>query len=106
MFKPGQSGNPGGRPKGQALVSSIRAKVGDGGEKLVEALYAIAFAKQEDIERIFGAKATLRDRLSAVQELADRGFGKVPQQLDHADSNGEPLRVVFGGRHRPDERAA
>ena len=42
-FLPGQSGNPGGRPKGFAVC--IKERCGENYERLVEGLYLIAFGK-------------------------------------------------------------
>ena len=65
-FKPGQSGNPGGRPKG--LVSRIRQQTREG-EELVD--YMLRVFRDENASR--------RDRMQAADWLADRGFGKPTQ---------------------------
>ena len=63
---PGQSGNPGGRPKG--LARATRELVGDDGNKLAEFWFSIM---QDETRRD-------RDRLEASRLLADRGWGKAP----------------------------
>lgn len=57
-FKPGQSGNPGGRPKG------LGAKAREYGDRCIEVL-----ADALD-------SADVKTRIAAARELLDRGYGK------------------------------
>lgn len=91
-FKPGQSGNPGGRPKGVGL--SIRAKFGEDGHKLIAVLERYALGKVK--------KCTHRDRLHAIEVLLDRGWGKPPQVVAGDPDQPLALKVTFGGRYRPE----
>jgi Family of unknown function (DUF5681) len=68
-FKPGQSGNPGGRP---------RKHVGD----LGAAARLYAGLALETIVQICGNAKADRDRLAAARELLDRGFGRSVQAID------------------------
>jgi hypothetical protein len=76
-FPKGTSGNPGGRPKG--LAAAVKDKVKP--EELVAVLVAVA-----NDER---AKAS--ERIAAVRELADRGWGKAPAFA--AIEGGDPLEL-------------
>jgi hypothetical protein len=82
-WKPGQSGNPGGRPKG--VRSLIQRQVGENAEKLVEAWQLIAFGDDAAIKAKLGIETPPRwqDRMDALKELADRGFGRPVQGLEH-----------------------
>lgn len=74
-FLPGQSGNPGGRPKG--LVSLVRERTRDG-EALVEC--ALKLLRGEEV--LPGRKPRLEDVRWAIEWLADRGFGRAVQTVD------------------------
>ena len=63
-WKPGQSGNPAGRPRG--IASAVKERVNP--EELVEILLGVARDER--------SKAP--ERIAAVRELADRGWGKAP----------------------------
>jgi hypothetical protein len=66
QWKPGQSGNPGGRPKTRQVRDALQKLVNEQGlEPAVKAIYA---------------KATEGD-VAAFREIADRLDGKVPQAV-------------------------
>jgi hypothetical protein len=67
---PGQSGNPGGRPKG--LARRVRDLVGDDGYAIAEFMFGV-MADQS---------ARTSDRIEAAKWLADRGFGRAVQGLE------------------------
>lgn len=64
QFKPGVSGNPGGRPKGK--VKELAARARELGPKAMDKLEAIL----DDPE------TSKRDALTAIQEVFNRGWGK------------------------------
>jgi hypothetical protein len=77
-FRPGRSGNPGGRPK--SLAKATRELVGEDGMKLAELWWSIA---QDETRRD-------SDRLEASRLLAERGWGKAPAYaaMEEADPLG------------------
>lgn len=80
-WQPGQSGNPGGRPKG--LARRIREEVGNDGSRLVKVVIGV----------LDDESASRRDRLEAASWLADRAFGKPAQVI--AGEEGAPLQIVI-----------
>jgi len=69
-FLPGQSGNPGGRPRG--LARRVRELVGDDGDEIVRFMF----------ETMRNSKARMADRIEAARWLGDRGFGRSVQPID------------------------
>lgn len=68
-FKPGQSGNPGGRPGGRTGIQEIaRSHTEDAIQALVEI--------------VGNKKAPAAARVSAASALLDRGYGKPAQTLN------------------------
>jgi len=60
VFKPGVSGNPGGRPRGKGIAAKAREHTDRAMEVLVEGM-------QDDDPKV---------RISAAREVLDRGWGK------------------------------
>ena len=75
-WKPGQSGNPGGRPKG--FARQIREATKDGAE-------LVAYA----VDRF--ANGSAKERWDALEWLTDRGFGKAASHAPVED--GDPLEL-------------
>ena len=91
-FKPGQSGNPNGRPKGSRNRSTIV-------KELLEALHASGLPNVEVATAAIVKKALDGD-VVAWEKLMDSGYGKVKdvQQLEGADGAPLTLGVTFVGK--------
>ena len=91
-WKPGQSGNPSGRPKGTRDLAGYVLETTDGGKELVDALVSIARGVMPNVPVQEGSRPRKdqqvrpADQLKAIEMLLDRGFGRSPQQLDVAHS--------------------
>ena len=97
-WKPGQSGNPSGRPRGTRDLAGYVLETTNGGKELVDALLSIArgampsVALQEGSRPRKDQQVRPADQLKAIEMLLDRGFGAPLQQLDIAHSvNDRPL---------------
>ena len=91
-WKPGQSGNPSGRPRGTRDLAGYVLETTDGGKDLVDALVAIVRGVVPNVPVQEGSRPRKdqqvrpADQLKAIEMLLDRGFGRSPQQLDIAHS--------------------
>jgi len=91
-WRPGQSGNPSGRPRGTRDLAGYVLETTDGGKELVDALVSIARGVMPNVSVQEGSKPRKdqqvrpADQLKAIEMLLDRGFGRSPQQLDVAHS--------------------
>ena len=91
-WKPGQSGNPSGRPRGTRDLAGYVLETTDGGKELIDSLLSLArgivpnVAVQEGSRPRKDQQVRPADQLKAIEMLLDRGFGRSPQQLDVAHS--------------------
>ena len=76
QFQPGQSGNPGGRPKASAKVRDLAREYT---EQALQVLVQIATEGESEAARVAAANAIL-----------DRGYGKPSQPID-GDGEGGPI---------------
>ena len=98
-WKPGQSGNPSGRPRDTRDLAGYVLETTDGGKELVDALVSIArgavpnLAVQKGSRPRKDQQVRPADQLKPIEMLLDRGFGRSPQQLDVAHSvSSRPLK--------------
>lgn len=96
QFKPGQSGNPGGKTSEhrQAEIRAAEAAAIVQAD-LVEALARVVQTAGDDLERLAHIKAEVNTLLKNAQ---DRGFGSPQQHVDQTSSDGSaslPTRIVL-----------
>lgn len=84
-FQPGQSGNPGGRPKSKPFKDALmmEALAAERGEK--------CYAKKGSL-RWNARQLLIKGEVAAIREIADRLDGKVTQGI--SGPNGGPIQTV------------
>jgi len=83
-FQPGQSGNPGGRPKTKPFRDALKRVLDEAG-KDDERLRLIA-------EALLGKAAT--GDVQAIKEIADRLDGKPAQAIVGGDDEDSPIKLI------------
>lgn len=103
-WKPGESGNPGGRPKG--FGDAIRARFGRNGEALIAFLAQVldGTAYGDDlvtfrdadgpVSEVVKVGPTIREKLEAVKILRDSGYGKPVTAIELSGPGGGPVAVA------------
>ena len=84
-FKPGQSGNPNGRPKSKPFKEAIQRALAEAGDDKAS-LQAVATALVD--------KAMQGD-VQAIEEIADRLDGKVPQGIIGGEEGDPAITVTW-----------
>ena len=82
-FQPGQSGNPGGRPKKLPITDAIREEL----EREVTGGLSLAHAIARKLVRL-----ALEGDMDAIREIADRTEGKPRQRIEQSGPGGGPMQ--------------
>jgi hypothetical protein len=109
-----QNGKKGGRPRGSKNVASLeRDKVaaalkqrGAAGGKATLVTDEATLRRYVDGEldpEEFVYLHTERPNIVAIQDAFNRALGKPTETVEVSGKDGEPMRVFFGGRHKPQE---
>ncbi|MCH7805308.1 MAG: hypothetical protein IH937_14660 [Acidobacteria bacterium] len=80
-WKPGQSGNPGGRPKELAQVKALAR------QHTQEAL--------ETLAKLMKSGSPDRTKVAAAEAILDRAWGRPTQAIDHGVSDGQDFEFTI-----------
>jgi len=85
-FKPGASGNPGGRPKG---AKEFTLEIQERGHELLEALFR------------FVEKGKSQEKLKALEMLLDRGYGRPTANIS-LDESKQAIQINITPKEKPE----
>lgn len=92
-FKPGQSGNPSGRPKG-SYSAYIRQQCGEDGKLLADTLLALVKNDTDFLAQHGMEIPNTKELIQAIELLYDRGWGKAPQHIALTGEDGGPVQQI------------
>ena len=92
-FQKGVTGNPGGRPK--TMAAAILDRCPTASTDVVDFWTLIAFGSATAVQKRYGLKPRLQDRLAAAKELADRLHGRAIPAVDIDDDRPDVPVFVF-----------
>lgn len=92
-FRPGVSGNPGGRPK---VLAEVRELAREHTEAAIRGLARVLVEK----------KAPAMARIAAAEALLNRGWGKPAQAVEVSGPDGEPVKSEISHAQSPEQLAA
>lgn len=92
QFKPGQSGNLNGRPKGKTVTERLQKIINENEGEIADALVKSAL------------KQALKGDHRFFKEILDRVEGKVVDRIQHAGEDGGPIRVELVKGDPPPKR--
>lgn len=101
QFKPGESGNPGGRPKKTPITDELRQLLDEqysGREKRFQGLSNCRVLALRMFE------LAIAGDLRAMQEVADRVEGKIPQRQEFGGADGGAIPWVNLSREENERR--
>ena len=85
-FKPGESGNPGGRPRKRPITEIYERMLADGHtQKEIE----------DAMRRALKSRGRGNQAVAALKEIADRVEGRPTERVEHTGADGEPLALVI-----------
>jgi hypothetical protein len=79
-FRQGVTGNAGGRP--QSIAAAILKRRPTASADLVDFWTLVAFGSVTAVQKRYGVKPRIQDRLAAASELADRLHGRAVQAME------------------------
>lgn len=100
-FTKGQSGNPGGRPKG--IVARVKELIGEDGQDMLSILDGIA--RGTTTITVMDAEGkpveigpSFKDRRECAAALLDRGFGRPTTKIEGGDGGPVVVKVLTYGQ--------
>lgn len=93
QFKPGESGNPKGKPKGTRSLSTILKEMLDEDIEVIEGSSKTKKKFADVIVRQLMQKANKGD-IKAIQEIWDRMEGKAKQTIDQSNTGDVTIKVI------------
>jgi len=98
QFKPGESGNPNGRPKGVRNRSTIAKEWLEVQQSVRNPITGKdEILQQQDIMTLALIKKARDGDVNAFRELMDSAYGKLTQPLTHEGNEEKPLVFVKNG---------